>query len=190
MKTKTSLAFTIAVVGAVAGLVGLGTGAVLFMATGPGSPTELEPAEARYVARSARDESPPDIVRGGVFDDTTVDTEVEPRHAGAHRDHAEPRVVWTESDRAAAIEEEIVATERALAASRRISQPTAAWNAESTPQASDEALAAAIAGSSAVALGCEGEGLACRSGADCCPGLACAGGIAGYGTVGRCEAPR
>lgn len=88
----------------------------------------------------------------------------------------------------ASLDEELRRTEQALAESRRHSG-TDAGEAESS-RTSREARAAAAAGSFAAALGCAGAGHACRSSAECCPGLACAGGIAGYGTVGRCEGAR
>jgi hypothetical protein len=85
------------------------------------------------------------------------------------------------------IEEDLRFTERALATSRRRSgDPVARAPLESSAP-SREALAAAVSGKSAVALGCRGSGSACLSSADCCPGLGCAGGVAGFGTPGRCD---
>jgi len=100
------------------------------------------------------------------------------------------RAFGTELELDGQIDEELRWTEQALAASRRISEPVGAGRQEAASPASREALAAAAAGSSAVALGCAGVGLACLSSAECCPGFACAGGVAGYGTVGRCEVSR
>lgn len=88
------------------------------------------------------------------------------------------------------LEEELRWTERALAASRRGSEQSAAGQQPPSSSGSREALATAFSGASSAALGCDGAGHACLSSAECCPGLACAGGVAGYGTVGRCEVPR
>jgi len=185
MKSKTWIAWASLAIAA----AGLGTGVVLFRGANSPSLAEMEPDVTRHVARSARDDSPWDRASAGFYDDTADDTSDETAKVRPHPADGEARAVQPEPERADPIEEEIRRTERALAASRRISEPTAEGKQESASQASGEALAAAAAGSSAVALGCDGEGFACRSGADCCPGLACAGGVAGYGTVGRCQAP-
>lgn len=81
----------------------------------------------------------------------------------------------------ARIEEELRRTEEALASSRRVSEPR-----DVAPAPPEESLAAAGPGAAARSL-CRGAGLACGSSAECCPGLSCAGGVAGYGTKGRCE---
>lgn len=83
------------------------------------------------------------------------------------------------------LEEELRRAERALATSRRSSTPESEADA-----ASSDVLARAVSGASAEALGCGRAGSACGSSADCCPSLACVGGIGGYGTPGRCESPR
>lgn len=82
----------------------------------------------------------------------------------------------------AQIEQELRWTEEAIASSRRISESPVR---ESGPAPQGEASEAAPP---AVAVGalCRGAGLECRSSADCCPGLSCAGGVAGFGTAGRC----
>lgn len=98
---------------------------------------------------------------------------------------AEP--VPSQAPSVAAIDDELRATEQALASSQWISQPPA----DAVPfSPSREARDAAADRASAAALGCREAASACLSSADCCPGLACAGGVAAYGTPGRCEAAR
>lgn len=85
---------------------------------------------------------------------------------------------------AADLEEELRWTEEAIAASQRLASPP---DVAPRPDPPREAPAAS-AGAAIVAL-CSGAGLECHGSADCCPGLACVGGVAGYGTLGRCEEP-
>lgn len=74
------------------------------------------------------------------------------------------------------LEAELRRTDDAIRASRRVSDP-----GEPAPRP-----AARTAHPPMVAT-CSSAGLACRSSVECCPGLACTGGVAGYGTSGRCE---
>lgn len=82
----------------------------------------------------------------------------------------------------AQLEEELRWTRDAIEASRRLSDPA---RVEPDPAPAPEARDAAGTGMSGSIL-CRGSGFECRSSAECCPGLACAGGVAGYGTSGRC----
>lgn len=81
------------------------------------------------------------------------------------------------------LDEELRLTEEAVAASRRLSAPFEEEGPAPAP-------ARRATGPAASAHACLSAGHSCRSGAECCAGLACAGGVAGYGTPGRCEAPR
>jgi hypothetical protein len=85
------------------------------------------------------------------------------------------------------LDQELRLTEEAVAASRRLSAP---FEVEGSDPAPHEAPARRAEASLASAHACLSAGHICRSGAECCQGLACAGGVAGYGTPGRCEAPR
>lgn len=65
-----------------------------------------------------------------------------------------------------------------------VSPVSRAFDRPSTPTPQDRAE---IAPGPAVMALCAPAGSRCGSSADCCPGLACDGGMAGYGTAGRCE---
>lgn len=169
-------------------VVGIGAAVCMRLVFEP--PAGAEIASPRRLAAPARDAaSPADPIREGFAERALAAAAARPGplHAGAP---PSDRAFGAQPQDDAQIEEELRWTERALAASRRIAEPAAAGRPAAASPASREALAAAASGSSAVALGCGGAGLACLSSADCCPGLACAGGVAGYGTPGRCEAPR
>lgn len=81
-----------------------------------------------------------------------------------------------------AIEEELRRTHEAIEASRRIAERMGMGD-DPAPSAERATAAPSVA----IRALCTGAGLACRSSADCCPGLACSGGVGGYGTPGRCE---
>jgi len=83
----------------------------------------------------------------------------------------------------AQLEEELGWTEEAIAASHQLADRAGAAPAQSGARSR-------AAPAPAAPLECKDEGHACLSAAECCPGLACAGGVAGFGTRGRCEAPR
>lgn len=85
---------------------------------------------------------------------------------------------------ASAVGAERRSTEAAIAASRRISQPESVQ-----PDPASSRAPGVLRAVAAVSL-CKDEGRECRSSADCCAGLACAGGVAGYGVSGRCEGVR
>jgi hypothetical protein len=146
-----------------------------------------EIAAARQLATRALDDVAPDpTIEEAYPQRTPAAAHPRPVRGGAG---ATTRAGGTGPEPAAPIEAQLHWTESALGASQRSFEPAVARHASASP-ASREAVAAAASGAAAVALGCEGAGLACQSSADCCPGLACAGGVAGYGTVGRCEVPR
>lgn len=94
------------------------------------------------------------------------------------------RVERPEAEHDAHLEEELRWTEEAIAASRDRAE---GGFREPEPDRPREP-ASRVAFGAAAAL-CKGAGSSCGSSADCCAGLACVGGVAGYGTPGRCEAP-
>lgn len=97
----------------------------------------------------------------------------------ARRPPAEPAVE---------LDEELAYTEEAIAASRHLSE---AFEREAlAPPPARPAASSGGTASARVVHACEAAGHTCLSSADCCAGLACAGGLAGYGTLGSCEAPR
>jgi imidazolonepropionase-like amidohydrolase len=119
-----------------------------------------------------------------------VVTAAAPASRTAQRTATPARPLESDAEREARIDDELERTERALAASRRRDTSSTVRAADARPAPSPEARAAAIAGASASLLECRDAGAVCRSSADCCPGLGCAGGVAGFGTPGRCEGPR
>lgn len=87
------------------------------------------------------------------------------------------------------LEQELAWTEEALDASRAVAEESAQAGGDVPMPGSDASpQARALAGSRVAA--CGGSGATCSSSADCCAGLACAGGVPGFATRGRCEAPR
>lgn len=177
--------------------IGVGVGAAAVRLAVSESPLPTGIRSAAEPAAEPGDEAVADLaIPGSDAESLFATTLADARPAAVHaRAGASSRAFVTDAELDAQIDEELRWTEQALAASRRSSQPrTGAARTGGgpgpAPAASREAVAAATAGASAVALGCEGAGLACLSSAECCPGLACEGGVAGYGTVGRCERPR
>jgi hypothetical protein len=88
------------------------------------------------------------------------------------------------------LDEELRWTQEALDASREIGERFAAAGEASPPLPGRDARPVAAARAASVASACSGAGDSCLSTAECCEGFACAGGIAGFATPGRCEAPR
>jgi len=84
---------------------------------------------------------------------------------------------------ASELDQELDATLRALDSSHRLSEPPLAAPLPDPPQPAPGRSGRRVP----IVARCGGAGLGCRSSADCCPGLACTGGVAGYGTSGVCE---
>lgn len=146
--------------------IGVGTALVGHGAFGPSGPSAASDGGTRVVGGRSPE---------GVLPESR-------RHADATRPASAPAPSAEEGEPDAQQTEEVRWTETALESWREVAEP----GVGSAP-APSEAGAAQGFGAAAAAL-CSGEGLECRSSADCCPGLACAGGVAGYGTSGRCAA--
>jgi hypothetical protein len=88
----------------------------------------------------------------------------------------------------AELEEELRITEDALEASRQLAEEAVGGSEARAPASPPQVSASGAARPRRV--GCSGTGGSCLSSAGCCAGLTCAGAVPGFGTRGRCEAPR
>jgi hypothetical protein len=88
------------------------------------------------------------------------------------------------------LEDELRLTENVMEASERRTEAALAEARASARLARARPDASRAAGHPAPALACAAAGTSCLSSAQCCSGLACAGGVAGFGTRGRCQPPR
>lgn len=144
---------------------GPGPGAALAAATAPR-------ARVASQGRDDRDLGEPSPGRDPVAADTAT--------APVRRADPEPRPT---GEHLARIEEEVRSTDAAIAASRRLSGvPEVEKDVENAKPASRARSAPGVS----VTTLCRAAGSTCTSSADCCPGLSCAGGVAGYGTAGTC----
>jgi len=158
--------------GALAFVVGAIVGAVWIVDAMPGARTQRPHAPPRVVGSAP----PEGLLSGLVKSPLPASEETAPTRMARAEVASDPQPIDLEGGTPPA-------EEPAFAASRAISEPV--------PEATDDerpapSAAGAFTGA-AVATLCKGAGSACGSSAECCPGLACAGGVAGYGTPGRCE---
>lgn len=156
---------------AAAAVVGAGAALVGHRTPAPGSETELARAGARPDVVGSASARTPAARRRSVAASAS-----DPAAGGARSANA-PAAPAGEPH--AQLDEELRWTQEAIESSQGISESRVA------PARARESRAGAGSGASAL-LPCTGTGRECRSSADCCPGLACAGGLAGYGTPGRC----
>jgi len=168
----------------VAAAVGIGTALVAGRSSEP-----AEGEDAGFAQHGAPQDGAASPEEGSFFDDFGLADRAD---RGAGRSLAAPDSLPSlgsatgsppTAEEAADLDEELHLTEAAIESSLRLSQPERE-PADAAP--SQEARSAANQGRAAASL-CRRSGLECRSSADCCPGLACSGGVAGYGTAGRCE---
>jgi hypothetical protein len=157
--------------GALAFVLGAIAGAVWIVSAMPGASTGGADAGGRVVG-SARPEG---LFSGLVKKPAPAPTEAEGTQLASRSQAEEPELDAPETG----VPREADPAPVALASSEP--DPRGAVERPAPP-----AEGGAFAGAAVVTL-CKGAGFACGSSAECCPGLACAGGVAGYGTPGRCQ---
>jgi hypothetical protein len=158
---------------------------------GAGAPVReswgLTPEEKAEVEAATRAETPqPELAAA---ERRSAQSARDRRPASRRRPSAAPPRELTPA-REAELEQELRFTEDALETSRDRAEEAIGQADARAPAPPPPVSAEAAAKAASVRFACGGEGSSCSSSANCCAGLACAGGVPGFGARGRCEAPR